>query len=715
MKRKKQAALDGQNKRNQDSPEVMTITSDELKHFLLKALFALEDNNYEAAQKAMSHYEGFDNIFFQAYPYLYYYKALLAYGQKDYDSAERFFLEYIEKSAVDEMAYFHLGNVYFRKQEWNNALESYNSALDMRKDFPEVLVNIGLIARQLGDEATAKAVARDQVIFEKIFVQNAFCENPLEYALAIPQTFSVSEIPIFINSRDRLGTLKILLDWLKRAGQRRIYILDNDSTYPDLLEFYRHLDENESTVQVLRLKKNFGHTALWDSKVLEILHVDTPYVYTDSDVVPSEDCPLDVLGDLMQVLRKYPFLKKVGLALKTDDITYFDAEKTREAEKRFYLYEIEPELYFGAVDTTFALYRNYRHYNLYVSARTTGKKTARHLPWYYDYGNLPEDERYYMAHANESATLVQRVKSEWCQGDCPLVSVVMPVYNAQDYLAEAIESIINQTYANWELLAINDGSTDDSLSILEGYMKIDKRIKILTHEHNKGLPAARNTGIKNSNGKYIMLMDADDISVSKRMERQVGFMEKENYVDLCGTFAKTIGTEQSNIWKKPLTDKEIKLNLLIVCPFITPSVMIRRKSLFKYQLYFDETWRIVEDYEFWSRASSKLIYSNLPEVLYLYRLTPQSLSRGNPRQMTTATHAIIAQNLNAISTRRLELPALNKSDADNKDLQKTIVELQKLSSCLKEDCMFSKEEVKVVTDYLVQQCEQVLVNRKINK
>ncbi len=410
MKRKKQAALDGQNKRNQDSPEVMTITSDELKHFLLKALFALEDNNYEAAQKAMSHYEGFDNIFFQAYPYLYYYKALLAYGQKDYDSAERFFLEYIEKSAVDEMAYFHLGNVYFRKQEWNNALESYNSALDMRKDFPEVLVNIGLIARQLGDEATAKAVARDQVIFEKIFVQNAFCENPLEYALAIPQTFSVSEIPIFINSRDRLGTLKILLDWLKRAGQRRIYILDNDSTYPDLLEFYRHLDENESTVQVLRLKKNFGHTALWDSKVLEILHVDTPYVYTDSDVVPSEDCPLDVLGDLMQVLRKYPFLKKVGLALKTDDITYFDAEKTREAEKRFYLHEIEPELYFGAVDTTFALYRNYRHYNLYVAARTTGKRMARHLPWYYDYENLPEDERYYMEHANRSASLVQRIK-----------------------------------------------------------------------------------------------------------------------------------------------------------------------------------------------------------------------------------------------------------------------------------------------------------------
>lgn len=422
-----------QNKRNQDLPEVKTITSDELKRFLLETLIALRGNHYEAAQKAISHYAGFDNVFFRAYPYLYYYKALIAYRLGDYDSAERFFREYVEKSGADEMAYFHLGNVYYQKQRWDDALGAYNLALDMRKDFLEVLVNIGLIARRMGDEATAKAIASNPVVFEKIFVQNALCEDPLEYALSIPPNLSISQIPIFINSRDRLETLKSLVEWLEKAGQQRIYILDNDSTYPPLLEFYRRLDESESTVQVLRLKKNLGHTALWDSKVLEILHVDTPYVYTDSDVVPSEECPLDVLGDLMQVLRKYPFLKKVGLALKTDDITYFDAEKTREAEKRFYLHEIEPELYFGAVDTTFALYRNYRHYNLYVSARTTGKRTARHLPWYYDYENLPEDERYYMEHANQSATLVQRVK----QGNAreedknPFITVVIPVYNVE--------------------------------------------------------------------------------------------------------------------------------------------------------------------------------------------------------------------------------------------------------------------------------------------
>ncbi len=138
------------------------------------------------------------------------------------------------------MAYFHLGNVYYQEQRWDDALGSYNLAMDMRKDFPEVLVNIGLIARRMGDEATAKAVASNPVVFEKIFVQNALCEDPLEYSLAISPTLSISQIPIFINSRDRLGTLRDLVNWLKKAGQQRIYILDNDSSYAPLLEYYRH-------------------------------------------------------------------------------------------------------------------------------------------------------------------------------------------------------------------------------------------------------------------------------------------------------------------------------------------------------------------------------------------------------------------------------------------------------------------------------------------
>lgn len=386
----------------------------ELRCYLLAALQAMQVKDYKAAATYFQYFEMpcSNGYYLKVRPFLYYYKALIAYSGQWYQGAAEAFSAYLENGAKqgDEIAYFHLGNCFFRQQKWEDALEAYEKALAMRQDFREALINIGLVARKLGDEETARGMAQDAEVFRGIFMRGTLCENPLEYSLTIPENLSIWDIPIFINSRDRLDSLRKLLDWLKTAGYRRVYILDNDSTYPPLLEYYRNLDESEPTVQVLRLKKNIGHTALWDSKILEALHVDTPYVYTDSDVVPSEECPSDILSDLLQILRKYPFLKKAGLGLKTDDITYFDAEKTIADEKPFYMHEMEPELYFGTLDTTFALYRNYRHYNLYVAARTTGKRMAHHLPWYYDYDNLPEDERYYIEHANQSATLVQRMR-----------------------------------------------------------------------------------------------------------------------------------------------------------------------------------------------------------------------------------------------------------------------------------------------------------------
>ena len=395
--------------------EVIILDID-LKGYLLAALFAMQRGEYGKALQCLQHYDlhCLGGFFLRTRPFLYYYFALVAYGLKDYAAAEQAFREYFrhEEHQKDETAYLHFGNCCFRQQKWQQALEAYGKALELRGNFPEATINIGLAAKKLGDEATAKALASDAVTFHGIITRGTLCEDPLEFALAIPQNLSIWDIPIFINSRDRVGTLQKLVEWLCTAGYRRVYILDNDSTYPPLLEYYRHLEKSGAAVEVLRLGKNMGHTALWDSGVLESLHVNTPYVYTDSDVIPTEECPHDILGDLLGILRKYPFLKKAGLALKTDDITYFDREKTREDERGFYLHVLEKDLYFSTLDTTFALYRNYRHYNLYVAARTTGKRTARHLPWYYDYGNLPEDERYYMEHANRSASLVQRIRQE---------------------------------------------------------------------------------------------------------------------------------------------------------------------------------------------------------------------------------------------------------------------------------------------------------------
>ena len=115
-----------------------------------------------------------------------------------------------------------------------------------------------------------------------------------------------------------------------------------------------------------------------------------------------------------------------------------------------------------------------------------------------------------------------------------LISVVLPVFNGDKYLSEAIESILNQTYINFEFIIINDGSTDGSLTIIENYRVKDNRIVVISRE-NKGLIASLNEGIRIANGGYIARMDQDDLSLPTRLEEQVKFMDS-NQLDICGTY-----------------------------------------------------------------------------------------------------------------------------------------------------------------------------------
>ena len=307
------------------------------------------------------------------------------------------------KCPNDEIAQFQLGNVLLRQNKLPEALDAYTEALKMHSNFHEILCNANIIDEKITPKGMADSLngAAWPII-----------DSPLTASLRIAENLDIWDIPIFINSYNRLGCLQKLIEWLLEAGYRRIFILDNASGYGPLLEYYDQLEKQDNAVQVLRLGQNMGHTALWDSGILEKLNIEMPYVYTDSDVVPEEQCPKNVLQHFLNILEKYPFLKKVGLGLITDDITFFDKEKIRAQEKNFYRHKMEDGVYFGAVDTTFALYRNYRHYNIYVSARTTGKFMARHLPWYYDYSNLPEDEKYYMENANASAGLIADLKRQ---------------------------------------------------------------------------------------------------------------------------------------------------------------------------------------------------------------------------------------------------------------------------------------------------------------
>ena len=211
------------------------------------------------------------------------------------------------------------------------------------------------------------------------------------------------DIPIFINSRDRVGCLRALVGRLLSMGYRNLIVLDNGSTYAPLLSYYAEAERQG--VRVLRLP-NLGHRALWASGALDTLGVTGAYAYTDSDVVPKEACPADFVRRLLCVLRDFPYLIKAGTALAYADVTFYDRAKIRAIEERLYTVPLAKDCYFADVDTTFAVYPGrVRYYVRGPAARLAGACTVRHLPWYYDYANLPADEAYYLAHAGMSSSL----------------------------------------------------------------------------------------------------------------------------------------------------------------------------------------------------------------------------------------------------------------------------------------------------------------------
>lgn len=215
----------------------------------------------------------------------------------------------------------------------------------------------------------------------------------------------------------------------------------------------------------------------------------------------------------------------------------------------------------------------------------------------------------------------------------PKISVIMSVYNGEKFLKESVLSILNQTYADFEFIIINDGSTDLSLEILRGFEEKDKRIRLISRE-NKGLTPSLNEGMKLAQGEYIARMDSDDISMPERFEKQITFLEKNKDIALCGTWAINIDENGNEIgeYKTPITNKEIKKNILFHNPFIHPSVMIR-KSVFEKVGLYNEEFKHIEDYELWTRVIPRFKTANIQDFLLKYRLTSSGVTKKNRKIM----------------------------------------------------------------------------------
>lgn len=206
----------------------------------------------------------------------------------------------------------------------------------------------------------------------------------------------------------------------------------------------------------------------------------------------------------------------------------------------------------------------------------------------------------------------------------PLCSVVMSVYNGGDFLSDAIESILQQTYKNFEFIIINDASTDNSLKRIQSYD--DDRIIIINNEKNIFLAASLNKGINVSKGKYIVRMDADDISMPNRLSKQVQYMECNPNIGISGTCSEIIGFG-SGYGKYSQENNIIKYSLLYECHLLHPTIIMRSDLIKDHELYYNESYRKNQDYELFIRAIDITDFGNLPDYLIKYRQSEENIKR----------------------------------------------------------------------------------------
>lgn len=205
------------------------------------------------------------------------------------------------------------------------------------------------------------------------------------------------------------------------------------------------------------------------------------------------------------------------------------------------------------------------------------------------------------------------------------ITALMTVYNGESYLHQAIDSILNQTFSDFEFIIVDDGSTDNSLQIIQSYD--DERIIVVRNQVNQGVAESRNLGVKSANGKYIIYMDADDISLPNRFIKQFRFMENNPDVDVCGSARELFG-DRAGISTPPLTHWELLTGLLWKCNVYPPTVIQRRSTLIALGELFNKDFDYGEFTDFLIRLSVKGIkFANIDEVLLRYRWHANNVSR----------------------------------------------------------------------------------------
>lgn len=257
----------------------------------------------------------------------------------------------------------------------------------------------------------------------------------------------------------------------------------------------------------------------------------------------------------------------------------------------------------------------------------------------------------------------------------PLISVLLPVYNAEKTLNETINSILSQTFTDFEFIIINDASTDHSEEIILNYK--DFRIRYFKNFVNKGLVYTLNRGIDLACGKYIARMDADDISLPTRFQKQIDVMENHSEVIVCGTWIKPFGEGCTNIrFQLKEYSAEMKEQLVRDSCFAHPTVMIRRSILIEYSLRYNERYRHAEDYKLWTDMASYGEFYNVPEELLYYRISPSQVTSFFKMEIVEVVKTLRRENI----ALRFKDVCLNRDLAEERIKVGTICQAKKYNS-----------------------------------
>ena len=244
----------------------------------------------------------------------------------------------------------------------------------------------------------------------------------------------------------------------------------------------------------------------------------------------------------------------------------------------------------------------------------------------------------------------------------PTLSVVVPVHNGARWLGETLSSIFEQSFKDFEIILVDDASTDELRSVLESFT--DPRLNVVQLAQNVGVAEARNQGVRRAAGKYIAFCDADDICVSNRFEVQIAFMQQRPQIGVCGTAFTCFDAIDRETVRNPCTDAEIRQLLMLGNCFGTSTIMGRAEIF--HQHAFSEQLRAAEDYDLWTRlAAAGVVLANLPESLLRYRLHSQQASQKKSEMLDQ-----LARKIRAIYCARLlgEALLLERMQAEVLDL-----------------------------------------------